>query len=320
MMTQSSALYHVQRIHSMTGGLRLPIAWPHDGNVHDKGSGLGLAVQFKGYGANMMPKHAINHGTTDFRVEPGLQEMREMMFTGKLQIQPGNNELLEQMRHYHRDENFKISKGMDHLIDALRYAVMMRRSGKPKVGMRWDRLRPAALRRPAARRRGRLRVRHRHAKSPRRRVRPCSPGADIELLLIQLRSPAGVIVPLQRRGLKAALHASERLGVLYDDEHESKRAQQASRLIWPKLLDRLQSQNLRTEYRVGSPAIASRVSSEIFSSATRRRITARKSSVVRTIASGAGSASRHCSRPVNGKSVAARWTRAGGGGKRGGND
>ena len=67
----------------MTGGLRLPIAWPHDGNVHDKGSGLGLAVQFKSYGANMMPKHAINHGTTDFRVEPGLQEMREMMFTGQ---------------------------------------------------------------------------------------------------------------------------------------------------------------------------------------------------------------------------------------------
>jgi hypothetical protein len=116
----------------MTGGLRIPIAWPHDGNVHDKGSGLGLAVQFKSYGANMMPKHAINHGTTDYRVEPGLQEMREMMFTGKLQIQPGNNELLEQMRHYHRDENFKISKGMDHLIDALRYAVMVRRSGKPR--------------------------------------------------------------------------------------------------------------------------------------------------------------------------------------------
>ena len=31
----------------MTGGLRIPIAWPHDGNVHDKGSGLGLAVQYQ---------------------------------------------------------------------------------------------------------------------------------------------------------------------------------------------------------------------------------------------------------------------------------
>ena len=130
MMTQSSALYHVARI--MTGGLRLPIAWPHDGNVHDKGSGLGLAVQFKNYGANMMPKHAINHGTTDYRVEPGLQEIREMMFTGKLHIGRANSELLEQLRAYHRKEDFTINKGNDHLIDALRYAVMMRRSGKAK--------------------------------------------------------------------------------------------------------------------------------------------------------------------------------------------
>jgi phage terminase large subunit-like protein len=132
MMTQSSALYHVARIHSMTGGLRLPIAWPHDGNTHDKGSGLGLAQQYRNYGANMLPQHAINFGTTDYRVEPGLQEIREMMFTGKLQIQPGNNELLEQLRHYHRKEDFSINKGRDHLIDALRYAVMMRQAGKAR--------------------------------------------------------------------------------------------------------------------------------------------------------------------------------------------
>ena len=117
----------------MTGGLLLPIAWPDYCNVHDKGSGLGLAVQFKGYGANMMPKHAINDGTTDFRVEPGLQELREMMFTGKLQIQPGNNELLEQKLTLSPGREFQISKGIDHLIGALRYAATMRRSGKPKA-------------------------------------------------------------------------------------------------------------------------------------------------------------------------------------------
>jgi hypothetical protein len=44
-MERSSALYHVQRIHSMSRGLRIPIAWPHDGNQHDKGSGLPLAMQ-----------------------------------------------------------------------------------------------------------------------------------------------------------------------------------------------------------------------------------------------------------------------------------
>src|SRR5262249_14615829 len=57
-MERSSALYHVQRIHSMTQGLRVPIAWPHDGSQHDKGSGLSLAAQYKAYNANMLPKHA----------------------------------------------------------------------------------------------------------------------------------------------------------------------------------------------------------------------------------------------------------------------
>jgi hypothetical protein len=131
-MQQSSALYHVNRIHSMTQGLRIPVAWPHDGNVHDKGSGLGIAKQYRGFGGNMMPTHAKNHGTTDYRVEPGLQEIRELMFTGKLAIAPHNTELLEQMRHYHRDEDFRIVKSRDHLIDAFRYALMCKRQGKPR--------------------------------------------------------------------------------------------------------------------------------------------------------------------------------------------
>jgi hypothetical protein len=68
-MERSSALYHVQRIHSMTRGLRIPIAFPHDGHTHDKGSGLPLAAQYKGFGANMMATHAINHGTKMSRLE-----------------------------------------------------------------------------------------------------------------------------------------------------------------------------------------------------------------------------------------------------------
>jgi phage terminase large subunit-like protein len=82
-MERSSALYHVQRIHSMTRGLRIPIAWPHDGAVHDKGSGLPLAQQYRGFGANMLPRHATNHGTQAFALEPALEEIREMMFAGR---------------------------------------------------------------------------------------------------------------------------------------------------------------------------------------------------------------------------------------------
>jgi len=132
-MERSSALYHVQRIHSMTKGLRLPVAWPHDGSTHDKGSGLALKDQYKNFGAYMMGSHAINHGTTHFNVEPALQEMRELMYTGKLTIAGHNTELLEEMRHYHRDEDFRIVKQRDDLVSALRYAIMSRRRGRPRL-------------------------------------------------------------------------------------------------------------------------------------------------------------------------------------------
>ena len=86
-MERSSALYHVQRIHAMTNGLRVQVlARPHDGAVHDKGSGLPLAGQYKAFGANMLSSHAINHGTNHFNVEPALEEMRALMFEGKLHI------------------------------------------------------------------------------------------------------------------------------------------------------------------------------------------------------------------------------------------
>jgi phage terminase large subunit-like protein len=130
-MERSSAMYHVQRIHSMTRGLRVPVAWPHDGAQHDKGSGLSLSMQYKNFGCNMMATHAKNHGTDTNSVEPALSEMREMMFGGKCTIAGHNHELLDEIRNYHRDEDFRIVKQRDDLVSAVRYAVMMRRHGKP---------------------------------------------------------------------------------------------------------------------------------------------------------------------------------------------
>jgi Terminase RNaseH-like domain len=130
-MERSSALYHTKRIHSMTRGLRVPVAFPHDGHTHDKGSGLALSQQYKNYGCNMMSDHAKNFGTNNNSVEPALEEMREMMFGGKLTIAGHNHELLDEMLNYHRDEDFRIVKQRDDLISAKRYAIMMRRQGKP---------------------------------------------------------------------------------------------------------------------------------------------------------------------------------------------
>jgi phage terminase large subunit-like protein len=154
-MERSSALYHTQRIHSMTRGLKVPIAFPHDGHVHDKGSGLPLAAQYKSFGANMMASHAVNHGTKQNNIEPALEEMREMMFSGKLTIAGHNAELIEELRSYHRDEDYRVVKQRDDLVSAFRYAVMMRRQGRarsecdgigygtqPYAGQRRDRSEP----------------------------------------------------------------------------------------------------------------------------------------------------------------------------------
>ena len=78
-----------------------------------------------------MPTHAVNHGTKLNNVEPALAEIREFMFAGKLTIAGHNHELLEEMRMYHRDEDFRIVKQRDDLVSALRYSIRMRRHGKP---------------------------------------------------------------------------------------------------------------------------------------------------------------------------------------------
>jgi hypothetical protein len=108
------------------------VAYPHDGHTHDKGSGLSLAGQYKEFGALMMTSHAVNHGTKQNNIEPALEEMRALMFSGKLTIAGHNTELLEEIRHYHRDEDYRIVKQQDDLVSALRYAIMMRRHGKAR--------------------------------------------------------------------------------------------------------------------------------------------------------------------------------------------
>jgi hypothetical protein len=55
---------------------------------------MALSQQYKNFGANMLPGHAVNHGTNTNSVEPALSEMREMIFGGKLTIAGHNHELL----------------------------------------------------------------------------------------------------------------------------------------------------------------------------------------------------------------------------------
>jgi hypothetical protein len=128
-MDRSEAFYHVKRLAGLCHGLRIPIAWPHDGLQHEKGSGQQLAEIYKRLGAPMMGTHAENHGG-GFHTEPAIEEMCGYMKLGKFTIASHMGDLTEEILNYHRDEDYKIVRQRDDLISAARYAFMMRRKGK----------------------------------------------------------------------------------------------------------------------------------------------------------------------------------------------
>lgn len=57
-------------------------------------------------------------------VESGILEMQQMIATGRLKVFPHLTNWFAEYRLYRRDENGKIIKKMDHLMDATRYLVV----------------------------------------------------------------------------------------------------------------------------------------------------------------------------------------------------
>jgi len=126
---RGEAYDHIKRIAGLCRGLRIPIAWPHDGLQHEKGSGEALADVYRRLGAPMLSSHAENKGG-GYHVEPAIEEMCGYMKRGGFAIANHMSELAEEILSYHRAEDYKIVKLRDDLISAVRYAFMMRRSGK----------------------------------------------------------------------------------------------------------------------------------------------------------------------------------------------
>lgn len=106
-------------------GAWIPIAWPHDGLQHDKGSGDQLAKLYRDHSLNLLPERAT-HEDGGFGVEAGVFEMLERMQTGRLKVFRGLADWLGEFRLYHRDKGI-IVKQRDDLLSATRYALMMRR-------------------------------------------------------------------------------------------------------------------------------------------------------------------------------------------------
>lgn len=103
----------------------VPVAWPHDGLQHDKGSGLQLAQQYLDAGINMLTERAtFEDGTAG--VEAGIMDMLDRMKTGRWKVFRNCVGWLEEFRLYHRKDG-KLVKIRDDLISASRYALMMKR-------------------------------------------------------------------------------------------------------------------------------------------------------------------------------------------------
>lgn len=106
-------------------GQWVPVAWPHDGLQHDKGSGEELQSLYRVQGLNMLPERATwpDGGNS---VEMGVIDLLERMQTGRFKVFGHLNDWFEEFRLYHRKDG-KIVKENDDLISATRYALMMKR-------------------------------------------------------------------------------------------------------------------------------------------------------------------------------------------------
>lgn len=108
----------------------IPVAWPHDGLQHDKGSGEELAGQYENAGLNMLEEKATWEDGSN-GVEAGVLEMLDRMQTGRFKVFSHLEEFFEEFRLYHRKDG-KIVKLMDDIISATRYAIMMKRFARTK--------------------------------------------------------------------------------------------------------------------------------------------------------------------------------------------
>lgn len=113
----------------------VPVAWPHDGHQHDKGSAQELRSTYQKTGFKMLADHATWPAGGN-GVEAGLVELYNLMDTGKFKVFKHLSEVFEEKLQYHRDENGNIVKIQDDLLAAIRYAYMMRRFAIQKIKLK----------------------------------------------------------------------------------------------------------------------------------------------------------------------------------------
>ena len=104
----------------------VPTAWPLDGLQTEKGSGKQQKSYYKEAGFKMLAEHATWPDGSN-GVEAGLFEILDLMRKGQFKVFRGLRVFLDEFLQYHRDDKGKIVKTHDDVLDAVRYAYMMRR-------------------------------------------------------------------------------------------------------------------------------------------------------------------------------------------------
>jgi len=110
----------------------VPVIWPHDGMSHEKGSGIGLADQFRAQGVNMTIDHHRNpiapgeSGKGNIKIEPGINAMLQAMENGQFKVFSSCAAWFQEKSMYYRGDDGKIVPLKDDLMSATRYAFQNR--------------------------------------------------------------------------------------------------------------------------------------------------------------------------------------------------
>lgn len=109
-------------------GANVPVAWPHDGEARDKGSGITLAAAYRKEKLIMLGTHAtfVEGG---YSTEAGVLEMQQRMETGRYKVASHLEDWWNEYRNYHRKDG-QIVKIGDDLLSASRIALMDKRHSR----------------------------------------------------------------------------------------------------------------------------------------------------------------------------------------------
>jgi len=127
----------LQAVTIRSAGSWIPVAWPHDGYQHDKGSGEELAKQYREAGVAMHSTHATFPPGADgkpggYGFEAGISEMMLRFQTRRLRVFSHLSQWFQEYRNYHR-ENGQVVKKDDDILSATRIGMMMKRIGITEV-------------------------------------------------------------------------------------------------------------------------------------------------------------------------------------------